>query len=93
MSVSEIRAELRAVLERVKHGDEVVITQNGDPVAVVVHPTRLKARRAGHTWDAAATRLERLRDARTTRPERGVGLQPGVAEQLTDDIRRDRDEQ
>lgn len=93
LSVSEARAGLRAMLERVKRGDEVVITQNGEPVAVVVHPTRLLARRATHAWDAAAARLDGLRDARTRRYGRGVGLHPERAEQLAVDVRRDRDAQ
>lgn len=93
ISVTEVRARLRAVLDLVKNGDEVVITQNGDPVAVLVHPSRLRARRAGPALDAAAARLERLHAARSRRPARGVGLAPERAQQLVDDVRWDRDEQ
>lgn len=92
MSVSQVRKELRAVLDRVKQGDEVVLTQNGQAVAVLVQPERLRARRANRSWDAAAERLDRLRDARARRAGRGAGLAPGRAEELADEVRRARDE-
>jgi prevent-host-death family protein len=92
VSVSEVRSQLRAVLDRVKQGDEVVLTQNGQAVAVLVHPARLRARRAGRSWDAATERLDRMRDARRRRPGRGAGLAPGRAEELADEVRRARDE-
>jgi prevent-host-death family protein len=93
MSVTTARAQLRAILERVKEGDEVILTQNGEPVAVIVHPTRLRARRAGSSWDAASVRLDHLREARRHRPERGAGLDAARAEQLVAEVRGARDEQ
>ncbi|MGH2950797.1 MAG: type II toxin-antitoxin system Phd/YefM family antitoxin [Solirubrobacterales bacterium] len=91
-SVTQVRARLRAVLDLVKDGHEVVLTQNGEPVAVILHPTKLKARRDMPTWGAAAARLDRLREARHARPERGAGLDPERAEQLVAEVRRARDE-
>lgn len=46
MTVSEARAGLPALLDRVQAGDEVTITRHGQPVAVVVRPDALRARRA-----------------------------------------------
>ena len=44
ISVSELRTNLRAVLERVKRGEEVRLTQNGEVVAAVLHPDTLRWR-------------------------------------------------
>lgn len=56
MSVSEARAALPQVLDRVLAGEEVTITRHGQPVAVVVRPDRLRGRRA----DAALAEAARL---------------------------------
>ena len=62
ISVSELRANLKAVLERVKRGEEVQLTQNGEVVAAVLHPDKLRWRaKTPHT--AAAERLLRELDA------------------------------
>ena len=58
MSVSEARAALPDVLDRVLAGEEVVITRHGEAVAVVVRPDSLRVRRAGR----ALAEAERLRD-------------------------------
>lgn len=58
MSVSEARAALPDVLDRVAVGEEVTITRHGRPVAVVVRPDALRARRA----DQALAHVERLRE-------------------------------
>ncbi len=39
MSVTELRANLKAMLERVKEGETLVITERGKPVARIVPPT------------------------------------------------------
>jgi prevent-host-death family protein len=57
VTVSKARAALPQILERVVAGEEVTITRHGEPVAVVVRPDTLRARRAG----------ERLRDAERIR--------------------------
>ena len=44
ISVSELRANLKSVLERVKRGEEVQLTQNGEVVAAVLHPDALRWR-------------------------------------------------
>jgi prevent-host-death family protein len=54
MTVSEVRAALPRILESVNAGDEVTITHHGKPVAVIVHPDTLRARRATSALDAAA---------------------------------------
>ncbi len=58
MSVSEARAALPEILDRVLAGEEVTLTRHGRPVAVVVRPDTLRSRRA----DEALAAAERLRD-------------------------------
>jgi len=57
MSVSEARASLPEVLDRVIAGEEVTITRHGREVAVLVRPDAIRARRA----DQALAEAERLR--------------------------------
>ncbi|MCA1840619.1 MAG: type II toxin-antitoxin system Phd/YefM family antitoxin [Actinomycetota bacterium] len=58
ISVSEARAALADILERVVAGEEVTITRHGKAVAVVVRPDALTVRRA----DEALAAAQRLRD-------------------------------
>ena len=58
ISVSEARAALPEVLDRVLAGEEVTITRHGKAVAVVVRPDAIRVRRA----DRALGDAERLRD-------------------------------
>ena len=88
VAVSKARSELRALLERVKAGDEVVLTQHGEPVAVLLHPSQLRARRASPRLDRAAKRLEELRSAPSPRR---AGIGPARAEELAAEVRADRD--
>lgn len=67
MSVSEARAALPEILDRVLAGEEVTITRHGRAVAVVVRSDAIRVRRT----DRALADAERLRDlldrARSTR--------------------------
>jgi antitoxin (DNA-binding transcriptional repressor) of toxin-antitoxin stability system len=58
MTVSEARAAITDVIDRVIEGEEVTLTRHGKPVAVVVRPDALRARRA----DDALAAAERVRD-------------------------------
>jgi antitoxin (DNA-binding transcriptional repressor) of toxin-antitoxin stability system len=57
MSVSEARASLPELLDRVIAGEEVTITRHGREVAVLVRPDAIRVRRA----DQALAEAERLR--------------------------------
>jgi prevent-host-death family protein len=54
MTVSEARAALPQILDRVVAGEEITITRHGKPVAVVIRPDSLRARRADAAFAAAA---------------------------------------
>ncbi len=58
MSISEARAALPDILDRVHAGEEVTITRHGLAVAVIVRPDTVRVRRA----DRALGDAERLRD-------------------------------
>jgi prevent-host-death family protein len=58
MTVSEARASLAEVLDRVLAGEEVTVTRHGKAVAVIVRPDALRVRRA----DEALAAADRLRD-------------------------------
>lgn len=82
MTVSEARAALPQLLDRVRAGEEVTITRYGEPAAVLVRPDTLRARRAdevlaaaGRVRDALARgRRSPLSDHPTLRPDRADAL-------------------
>ncbi len=82
MTVSEARAALPEVLDRVNAGEEVTITRHGVPAAVVVRPDALRIRRAEAALDGA-DRIAALLDAGRRGPLRaGRGLTEDRAEAL-----------
>jgi prevent-host-death family protein len=58
MTVSEARAVLPRIIERVQAGEEVTLTRHGEPVAVIVRPDTLRSRRLG----AVQRDVDRIRD-------------------------------
>lgn len=68
-SISETKAKLSALLERVKAGERITITDRGNPVAQIVPLLELD----DAEWDARVQRLERA--GVITRPRRK--LEPG----------------
>jgi len=81
-SVSEARATLPELLDRVAAGEEITITRHGREVAVLVRPDALLVRRA----DAAIADAERLRTllqrGRTTPLADVPALDPERADEL-----------
>jgi antitoxin (DNA-binding transcriptional repressor) of toxin-antitoxin stability system len=85
--VSEARASLPAILDRVIAGEEVTITRHGREIAVLVRPDAIRVRRADQAL-AEAERLRslldqgrnaRLADAPVVSAERAEGLVADVA--------------
>lgn len=64
MNVSEARAALPRLLDRVEAGEEIEVTRHGKVVAVLVRPDALHTRRARSALVAAAALEERLQQAR-----------------------------
>lgn len=85
VSVSQARATLPELLDRVVAGEEVTITRHGVPLAVVVRPDTVRIRRA----DRALADAERLRElvdeARATR----LSDMPAITADRADDLVRE----
>ena len=91
MTVSEARAALPEVLDRVADGEEVTITRHGRPVAVVVRPDILSSRRSRAVLDDAERIRTLLTEAAAADPQAGPGLTAQRAEELIAEIRAGRD--
>jgi prevent-host-death family protein len=89
VSVSEARATLPELLDRVIGGEEVTITRHGQPVAVVVRPDALRFRRAAQALSAADEIGELLEQARRA-PLAPATLSPEGAEVLISEVRAGR---
>jgi prevent-host-death family protein len=90
ISVSEARARLQEVLERVAAGDEVTLTRHGLPVAVVVRPDQLRSRRALKTLDIASDLADELAKGRRAQLRRQPTVSKARANTLVADVRSSR---
>ena len=91
MTVSEARAALPEVLNRVEAGEEVTITRHGRAVAVVVRPDVLWHRPQAVGVQAKTKQLERVLRAAGERELSLGGLTEQYAEELIAEIRAGRD--
>lgn len=86
ISVSEARASLPEILDRVIAGEEVTITRHGREVAVLVRPDAMRVRRA----DRALAEAERLRslldEGRSARLADAPVMSAERAEELVADV-------
>jgi len=86
MSVSEARAALPELLDRVLAGEEITITRHGREVAVLIRPDAIRVRRA----DQALAQAERLRNlldrGRNTRLSDAPGVSVERAEELLAEV-------
>lgn len=89
VSVSDARAMLPQLVERVLAGEEVTLTRHGKAVAVVVHPDALRVRRADEAL-AAADRVRDLLAAARARPLSEPKVTRRRAEALVADVRAGR---
>jgi prevent-host-death family protein len=82
MTVSEARAALPEIIDRVLAGEEVTLTRHGTAVAVVVRPDALRTRRA----DEALAATERVRDAIAQGRARRLRPRPTLSEQRAEEL-------
>lgn len=89
INVSDARAGLPELLNRVDNGEEITITRHGRPVAVLVRPDVLRSRRLDelHT---AAQQIEDLLTEAGNQPLTPPGISAERAEELISQIRADR---
>lgn len=91
LTASAARAALPALLSRVEQGEEVTITRHGRPVAVLVSPDGLRARRVTEVFREAEL-VHALIDAAKEEPvAQSPGLTTESAEALIAHIRAGRD--
>jgi prevent-host-death family protein len=92
MSASQARATLPELLDRVAAGDEVTITRHGHPVAVLVRPDALRARRAQAAIEGAALVHDALAAGRAAALSSAAGgVSAARAEELIADVRASRE--
>jgi prevent-host-death family protein len=91
MSISEARAALPEVLDRVEAGEEITVTRHGKPVAVVVRPDALRNRRASAAYAAADRLGDLLAEAASTPVGTAGGISAERAEELVAEVRAGRD--
>ncbi|MBI4885205.1 MAG: type II toxin-antitoxin system prevent-host-death family antitoxin [Actinobacteria bacterium] len=82
VTVSQARAALPEILDRVLAGEEVTLTRHGVAVAVVVRPDVLRSRRAEGILQAAAQIGDALDQARHI----PISIQPTMSAERADEL-------
>jgi antitoxin (DNA-binding transcriptional repressor) of toxin-antitoxin stability system len=90
LSVSEARAILPEVLDRVERGEEITITRHGRPVAVLLRPDAVRVRRAEQVIGRAREVAELVATARA-RPLPEAVVSAERAGEWVEAVRADRD--
>jgi antitoxin (DNA-binding transcriptional repressor) of toxin-antitoxin stability system len=90
LTISEARAMLPALVERVANGEEITLTRHGQPVAVVVRPDALRVRRGEDAITSAAAVRDRLAAARRKARPVHKGLSRARADALVAHVRAGR---
>ena len=90
LTVSEARARLPEILDRIERGEEIAITRHGRPVAVMVGPDKLRVRRGETTIDKAREIGRMIEEARHQPLGPGTPVDPEYAEEWIAEIRADR---
>jgi len=86
MTVTKARAALPQILQRVLAGEEVTITRHGEPVAVIVRPDTLRARRATDRLTDAVRVRDLIARSRQTQLHRRPNLTAQEADALLADV-------
>ena len=90
MTVSEARAVLPSLLDRVEGGEEITITRHGRPVAVLVRPDVLRRRRTVDLQQHV-DRIEVLLERARQTPARAASLTAARADELVATVRGERE--
>jgi prevent-host-death family protein len=94
MTVTEARANFRQVIERVKSGEEIPLSQNGEVVAVLIHPKRLSSRIISSNMLAAQDRLAVLKrfQSQNTSLNMDMAISQDEADTLVNNMYTERNE-
>jgi prevent-host-death family protein len=90
LTVSEARAVLPQLLDRVTAGEEVTITRHGKPAVVLVRPDSLRARRANEALTTARRIGDAIEQGRRSPLSATPTLHQDRADALIEDIRAGR---
>ncbi|TMA79090.1 MAG: type II toxin-antitoxin system Phd/YefM family antitoxin [Deltaproteobacteria bacterium] len=90
LSISEARAALPDLVDRVTNGEEITLTRHGRPVAIVVRPDALRVRRGERALTSAAELRERVRAARRVPRPVPKGVSRKRVDRLVADVRAGR---
>lgn len=90
MTVSEARARLPEVLDRVAAGEEITITRHGAPAAVLLRPEAVRSRRASGAIERARE-VDVLLAAAREQPLAPPAVAGPRVDELVDALRADRD--
>jgi prevent-host-death family protein len=82
ITATDARAGLPEILDRVAAGEEITITRHGRPVAVVLRPDSVRARRA----DRALADAERLRELLRSGASADLGAAPALTSERADEL-------
>jgi prevent-host-death family protein len=91
VTVSEARAVLPQIVERVLAGEEITLTRHGRPVAVVVRPDALRTRRADDALAAAGRVRDVLDQGRRNPLSAHPTFTEARADALVDEVRAARE--
>lgn len=91
IGVTELRSNLKDVLARVKRGEEIIVTQNDEAVAALLHPSKLRVRARTVNTDTADALLAELAQASRRELDRGEGISPERAEEMVAEVQSERD--
>ena len=91
LTVSEARARLPELLDRVDEGEEITITRHGKPAAVLLRPDKLRVRRGESAIDQARWIGRMIEEARHQPLGPGTSVDPAYVEEWIGEIRADRD--
>jgi antitoxin (DNA-binding transcriptional repressor) of toxin-antitoxin stability system len=87
VTVGEALAALPELLDRVSAGEELTISRDGEPVAVVIRPDVLRARRVDEACAAAYQLHSLLADSRAARLSANPAMSEARAESLLAELR------
>lgn len=90
VTVSQARAVLPEIVQRVADGEEITITRHGKAVAVVVRPDALRVRRADVALEGAAGIRDLLDAGQNTPLDAAASLSEQQAEDMIRDLRANR---
>lgn len=90
VTLTQARANLAAVLDRVARGEEITITRHGRPAAVVLRPDAVRSRRAESVLSRAGE-LATMLDAAHEKPLSPAAVSAEHADQWTAGVDADRE--